>query len=289
MKLFARTRSIGAVVAALLSVVVYRADSAAAGTQADKSVAAASTTPRRPDGKPDLNGVWTQRFDGSDELPAQFGPDGSVNVVIGTATLGLYGAEQGGSVMRKGNRNKPMYKPEYWEKVRDLERNALKEDPEFKCQPWGVPRIGQPQQIVQQDNQVIFLYAGWPSVSNIYRVIPMNRPHNPDRVSQQTSRGDSVGRWDGDTLVVDTIGFGDETWLTSRLGYFHSTELHVIERLTRMGNQIKYEVTVEDPTVLLQPWVMNPGQMMTLNPSPDAMLPEDFPCSERDVQYTTIR
>jgi hypothetical protein len=116
----------------------------------------------------------------------------------------------------------------------------------------------------------------------------MNRPHDPDRVAQETSLGDAVGHWEGDTLVVDTTGFNDETWLTGRQGYIHSTSLHVIERFTRQGNQIKYEVTVEDPEMLVQPWVWAP-RTMALNPDPNAMLPEVYPCSERDVQFSAIR
>ncbi len=273
---------IGAVVAAAASLGTFGkvAPPAAQGT-------AAEGVPRRPDGQPDLNGVWSERFDGTDTLGGTIDEKGSVDAVLRSRTGGLLALEIDGSVMARGNRIRPMYKPEYWEKVRDLRRRALEEDPEFSCRPWGVPRIGQPQQIVQQENQLVFLYSGWPSISNVYRVVPLNRPHNPDRVSQQTSRGDSVGHWDGDTLVVDTIGFDDETWLTSRLGYFHSTELHVIERFTRAGDKIKYDVTVEDPEVLLEPWVWAP-RTMTLNRKPDAMLPEDFPCSEKDAGFTKL-
>ena len=275
------------VAAAALLAVGYLA-SAQVRSQAAKPVATENDTPRRPDGKPDLNGVWTERFDGTDTLPGQVDEKGSVDAVLRSRTGGLYAAEIDGHVIAKGSRNRPMYKPEYWEKVRDLELHSLQEDPEFKCQPWGVPRIGQPQQIVQQDNQLVFLYSGWPSITNVYRVIPLNRPHNAERVSQQTSRGDSVGHWEGDALVVDTIGFNDETWLTSRLGYLHSTDLHVVERFTRTGDKIKYEVIVDDPTVLLEPWVWEP-RTMTLNKKPDAMLPEDFPCSEKDAEYTQVR
>jgi len=258
-------------------------------SEAAKPVAGTST-PRRADGKPDLNGMWTDRFTGRDRLNGQIDAKGSVVATpINSRTGGLYAAEIDGSVMRKGDRNKPMYKPEYWEKVRGLELHALQDDPEFTCHPWGVPRIGEPQQIVQQDNQLVFLYAGASTADpSVYRVIRVNRAHDPERVSEQSSRGDSVAKWEGDTLVVDTLGFNDETWLTGRLGYIHSTDLHVVERFTRTGNKMKYEVIVEDPTVLLAPWVWEP-RMMTFNPDPNAILPEDFPCSERDASYTPVR
>jgi hypothetical protein len=89
--------------------------------------------------------------------------------------------------------------------------------------------------------------------------------------------GYTVGRWEEDTLVLDSISFVDTTWL-ARGGFFHSDQMHVIEKLTRQGNQIKYEVTVEDPEVLVEPWVMTP-RIMRLNPNAEAgLLPERGNC-----------
>src|SRR5438270_16651 len=110
----------------------------------------------------------------------------------------------------------------------------------------------------------------------------------PWRPSSHLVRGDYVGHWEGDRLVVDTIGFNDENWLTAKLGYFHITDLHVVERFTRRGNKMEYQVTVDDPKVLLQPWIWEP-RTMALNPDPNAKLPEDYPCSERDVDDTDVR
>jgi hypothetical protein len=245
-------------------------------------------TPRGADGHPDLNGVWTNEFD------AVGGTSFSGSGLVYTASCcgnsrlgGLYSGEQDGRVMGKGDRNKPMYKPEYWAKVRDNELHSQQRDPQLSCQPWGVPRMGQPQQIVQQDDLIVFLYSTT-SFDDTYRVIAMNRPHDPDRVAQAVSKGDSVGHWEGDTLVVDTIGFDDQTWLSGKLGYIHSDQLHVVERFTRTGNEMRYDVTIDDPVALLQPWVWAP-RTMKLNPNPKAMLPENFPCSERDVNYTPVR
>ena len=67
--------------------------------------------------------------------------------------------------------------------------------------------------------------------------------------------GYTIGRWEGDSLILDSIGFTDETWL-ARGGWFHSDQMRVIEKFTRTGNQMTYEVTVEDPVMLLKPWVM---------------------------------
>jgi hypothetical protein len=87
------------------------------------------------------------------------------------------------------------------------------------------------------------------------RIIRMNGKPRPKSVKQWF--GDSVGRWEGDTLVIESVGFTPETWL-ARGGFFHSEDMKVYERFTRQGDQMLYEVTVEDPQVLLQPWVQNP-------------------------------
>lgn len=249
-------------------------------------------TPHRPDGQPDLNGVWTMRTtansDGGGNLPAVIDADGSEKALMPSRKGGLYTAEIDGAVVEKGNRNKPIYKPEYWAKVRDLELHSLKTDPQYRCQPYGVPRMGPPQQIVQQGNMLVFLYSGYPSIGNPYRVILLNRPHDPGQLEEPSFKGDSVGHWEGDTLVVDTIGFNDETWLTPKLGYFHSTDLHVIERFTRHGEKMEYQVTVDDPKVLMHPWIWAP-QTLGLNLDSNAKLPEDYPCSERDAEDTTVR
>jgi hypothetical protein len=112
-----------------------------------------------------------------------------------------------------------------------------------------------------------------------WRLIPMNRPHDPINSKDQTYMGDSVGKWEGDTLVVDVTGFNDETWLAWP-GYFHTNKMRVIERLRREGNVLHYQVTVEDPDVLTQPWTMD-ERIMRLNTQPMVQI-EDPPCVESD-------
>ena len=73
--------------------------------------------------------------------------------------------------------------------------------------------------------------------------------------SLATYYGNSVGTWEGDTLVIDSINFADTTWF-GRGGLFHSSSLHIIEKLTRVGNELRYDMTIEDPEVLVEPWVM---------------------------------
>jgi hypothetical protein len=92
--------------------------------------------------------------------------------------------------------------------------------------------------------------------------------------------GYTVGRWEGDTLVLDSIGFTDETWL-GRGGKFHSDQLRVVERFTRTGNELLHEVTVEDPVVLVEPWVMNPRTLrLTNNP---AIIAERGACTDTEL------
>src|SRR5436309_2418876 len=85
----------------------------------------------------------------------------------------------------------------------------------------------------------------------------------------------TVGRGEGDTLVLDSIGFSDETWL-GRGGFFHSDQMRVIEKFTRKGNEILYEVTVEDPEVLVKPWVM-PARTLRLSTA-NTIIPERGSC-----------
>ena len=89
-----------------------------------------------------------------------------------------------------------------------------------------------------------------------YRVIPTDgRPHKKD--GNPSYYGDSVGRWDGNTLVVDVVNFVEDTWFGED-GYFHSDAMHVTERFWRNGPNLVYQVTVEDPKVLTAPWTMAP-------------------------------
>jgi hypothetical protein len=113
-----------------------------------------------------------------------------------------------------------------------------------------------PQQIVQTPTQIIMLYE----YMSVYRVIPLNAKHREDLIPSYM--GDSVGRWEGDTLVVDTIGFNGKTWLAGA-GTFHSDALHTVERFTRINkDRIDYEVTMTDPNVFTKPWTLRSSLML---------------------------
>ena len=112
-------------------------------------------------------------------------------------------------------------------------------------------------------------------------MIPLDgRPHDPQRALAYTYMGYTVGRWEGDTLVLDSIGFTDETWL-GRGGKFHSDQMRVVEKFTRTGNVMTYEVTVEDPVVLAEPWVMNPRTLRIANDA--AIINERGSCSDSEL------
>jgi hypothetical protein len=233
-------------------------------------------TPRLANGKPDLTGNWAssamnwrygfrrcgptqvdctptinQTMDFEFEAPSRFGP------------------------------NRPLYKPEHWDKIQQLDMWTNKEDPVMTCQPLGIPRQGAPSRIVETANDIIFFYGRYADGGGgygEYRVIPTDaRKHDPKKAIETTYMGYTVGHWEGDTLVLDSISFVDTTWL-ARGGFFHSDQMRVVEKFTRQGNQIRYEVTVEDPEVLVEPWVMTP-RTLRLIPNPDAgLLPERGNC-----------
>jgi hypothetical protein len=159
-----------------------------------------------------------------------------------------------------------------------------KDDPTGFCHFPGVPRIMQspyPVQFVQTGNQLLMLFE----YMKMWRAIYTDgRPHNNGVDS--TFMGDSVGRWEGDTLVIDTVALNDRTWLDTA-GHQHSDKLHVIERLRRTGpDAIAYEYTVDDPVMYAKPW----KQARVLTPlKPTARLPEllEYSCNDnnKDLQH----
>jgi hypothetical protein len=190
------------------------------------------------------------------------------------------------SPSRFGNTGRPVYKPEFWDKVQQLDMWTNKFDPVMTCQPLGVPREGPPRRIYQSDRDVTFIYLGGDAGGGYgeYRIIPTDgRKHDPKKAIESTYLGYTVGRWDGDTLVLDSISFVDSTWL-GRGGFFHSDQMHVVERFTRQGDVILYDVTVEDPGVLAEPWVL-PTRTLRRNPNPDAgLLPERGNCEVYETE-----
>jgi len=258
------------------------ADSADAPPAAGAPAAATNVpTPRTADGRPDLNGVWGGGGFGFAGLGG--GPQTGADAVLSAPLRNgdISNLTNDGVIQRRSGNNLPVYKPEHWDKVLqdDYDGNLL--DTFNSCMPMSLPRMGPPVRIVQTPTDFIFIYTV-PFQRNDFRIIPMGpRKHKLDRDGSWL--GDPVARWDGDTLVVETEGFNDQTWLGPE-GYIHGYELKITERFKRNGNTMDYDVTAEDPEFLSRPWVLQ-TRTLRLNTSPDYRLEESPPCSERDNKH----
>jgi hypothetical protein len=198
--------------------------------------AAGQALPRTSDGKPDLSGIWQAVNAAAWNIlphPAQPGVPAGLGVVEG---------------------DEIPYNAAGAAKQRENFANRATADPESKCWLPGVPRVTYmpfPFQIFQTPTQISILYEYAHTVRNIF----MNSPH--PRGPIEWWMGDSRGRWEGDTLVVDVVHFNSETWF-DRAGNHHSEQLHVVERYTPISaTHINYEVTIEDPKVFTRPWKMS--------------------------------
>ncbi|PYR60778.1 MAG: hypothetical protein DMF91_11495 [Acidobacteria bacterium] len=223
------------------------------------SQSAAYRAPRTPDGKPDLNGIWQAMNEANYDIQSHMarpamalraGPYGPVPAApvlalgaVGSVPPGL-GVVEGGDIP---------YQPWALAKKKENQENWLTADPEIKCYLPGVPRAAYmpyPFQILQSSKAVFFAYEYAGAVRNIYL-------NDPGPAPIDFWMGQSVGRWEGEALVVDVTGFNDQTWF-DRAGNFHSEALHVVERYTRTGpDVITYEATIEDPKVFTRPWKMS--------------------------------
>ena len=220
-------------------------------------------TPRLAGGKPDLTGSW--RSDGNKFFIWRYGNrrcaptqlDGCSPAWNQTVDFEFEAASRFGP-------NRPLYKPEHWDKVIYLDMWTNREDPIMTCQPMGQPRQGPPGRIFHTENDITLIYGrggdGGGGYSDFRVIATDGRAFDPQQTRQTKYTGHSVGRWEGDTLVIESVGFVPETWL-ARGGFFHSEDMKVFERFTRKGDQLLYEVTVEDPQVLLRPWELKPMLM----------------------------
>jgi hypothetical protein len=239
----------------------------------------ASAAIARIGGKPDLNGIWQALNEANYDVemhmarPAmalRAGPYGPLPAaqVVG---LGAVGAVPPGAGVIEGDAIP--YQPWAAARKKENQENWLTRDPEVKCYLPGVPRatyMPYPFQIFQSEKAIFFAYEYDGAARNIYMKDPGPPPVD-------AWMGQSVGRWEGDTLVVDVTGFNEETWF-DRSGNFHSDGLHVVERYTRSSpDVISYEATIEDPKVFTRPWKISMPLYRRLDRNAQLM---DFKCVE---------
>jgi len=235
-------------------------------------------SPRASDGHPDLNGIWQALNEANWDIemhmarpalqvrPGPYGPVPAPPVLA----LGAVASIPPGMGVVDGELP---YKPDAL-----AQRNKNREswstlDPEVKCYLPGVPRatyMPQPFQIFQSSKAIFFAYQYAGAVRNIYLKDPGPAPVD-------SWMGQSVGKWEGDTLVIDATGFNDQTWF-DRSGNFHTEKLHVVERYTRTApDVINYEATIEDPQVFTRPWKMSMPLYRRLDKGMQLL---DFKCVE---------
>jgi len=209
--------------------------------------------PRLPDGQPDMQGHWISDAVGAAHS-VEDGRDPDADIIQGRA-----GEQNPIVIVEPADRRIP-YQPAAAARREQLLRDIFTPtqpehvDPHVRALLDGVPRnnyVPGGMQVVQVPGYVLIFYES----NHAYRIIPVDgRPHIG--TNAKLWMGDSRGRWEGNTLVIDVTNFNENTWIDSH-GSFHSDALHVVERWTMAGpDRIEYEVALEDPKVFTRPWKM---------------------------------
>ena len=207
--------------------------------------------PRTAWGTPDLSGIWQTDLKYNANLAADLKPG---DVVMRPRALALFDERQ---------------------------NNLGKEDPEGYCLPPGVPRVNGvpfPNKVVQTPSLIVILYE----TRTTFRQIFLDANHALAKDPQPTWMGYSTGRWQGDTLVVETSGFNDRTWLDD-IGHPHSEQMRVTERIRRIDfGHLSAEITIDDPLLYVKPWTAT--QIFTLDPDGELL---EYVCNEnnRDIPH----
>jgi hypothetical protein len=249
-----------------------------------EAVAAArkAPTPHMTDGHPDLTGFWAPAGWGYAVTQGKLSRDGKTYYTQRQEEAPSQTAQKATELKKRTEgTNLPPYKPELVAKVKDLAEHQNTKDPAFYCAPKGFPRVGPPTEIIENPKTLVFLYDTVnSSEQNAFRVISADgRGHDP--TLNPSYYGDSIGHWEGNTMVVDVTNFVDDTWL-SQNGTIHSDAMHVIEKLTREGNVITWEVSIEDPKMFTRPWVFSRHLIHGLE---GGHALEEAPCVEHDGNH----
>ena len=288
----------------LPSIIVAAIVAAAAGagitayvmrSPAEAQTAGTTTTPARVDGKPNFSGIWQANNEANWDLQAHAARPAAVTQqgiypydyarvpAAPVLALGAAGAVPGSLGVVQGDGEIP-YKPEALAIKQQNAANWIDRDPEIKCYLPGIPRamyMPHPFQITQSTNKIHIAY----SFSNTARTIHLDEVEGPP---DETWMGHSVGRWEGDTLVVDVTNFNDRAWF-DRAGNYHSNALKLTERFTlKSPDVIWYEVTIEDPNVFTRPWTI--AMPIYRRAEPNMQLLE-FRCNEfvEEFMYGSLR
>jgi hypothetical protein len=248
----------------------------AAARPAARPAASAYRAPRTADGKPNLNGIWQAMNTAHWDLEPHSAAASPVRDLGASGAIpGGIGVVEGGSIP---------YLPEALKKKQENQANRLKLDPEVKCYLPGVPRavyMPYPFQIIQSTRHIMMLHEYAGAVRTVYMADQTDAPAD-------SWMGWSNGKWDGESLVVDTKGFNDLSWF-DRAGNFHSDALHVVERFTaRSADTLNYEATIEDAKTFSRPWKISMPLYRRVEPNAQIM---EFRCVEfvEDLMYGHLR
>jgi hypothetical protein len=244
---------------------------------------------RTADGKPNISGVWQVINEANWDLQAHDARAGAVTQhgvypyayadvpAAPVLALGAAAIVPGSVGVVQGDGQIP-YTPAAAMKKAENAANWIDRDPELKCYLPGIPRatyMPYPFEIVQSSAKIQMIYT----FSNAARTVHLDNVADPP---DDTWMGHSVGRWEGDTLVVDVSHFNDKTWL-DRAGNFHSDALHVVERFTPINaDALRYEATIEDPNVFTKPWTISMPIYRRLEPNAQVL---DYPCIEFTEEF----
>ncbi|MDE0827679.1 MAG: hypothetical protein OSB03_00605 [Vicinamibacterales bacterium] len=244
---------------------------------------------RTPDDRPNFGGVWQANNEAHWDLEAHEARSGMVMQQgvypyefskVPAAPVVALGAAAGvpGSLGVVGGDGRIPYTPEALLLKQENSEHWIDRDPELKCYLPGIPRamyMPYPFQIVQGTDKIHMTFG----FSNAARVIHMNDVTGPP---DYTYMGHSVGRWEGDTLVVEVSEFNGRTWF-DRAGNFHSEGLQLTERFSPMSaDAIWYEVTVTDPATFTEPWTIAMPIYRRLEPGATVL---DYPCIEFSEEF----
>jgi hypothetical protein len=256
---------------------------ARAEVEAQMKKAAAEPTPMAADGHPDLSGYWQVPGGGSWLPKIQVDEKGSKEISVfpaGFDVKTMNELDRTHAAARLADKSqRPEYKPEFAAKAQQNFDAGDLADPSYGCALPGVARLGLPKEIFQRRGSVVLLYEG---LVNRFRVIPVDgRVAEAD--PEEMTMGHSIGRWEGNTLVIVTTGFIPDNWI-DKDGSYHSKDLKLTERLTRTGNTLAYQMVAEDP-IFVRPFT-SLNSVLTLAPAATHVI-DEYPCIERDIQHMT--